>query len=123
MQGYYIPMMDTTQRPDTNTSLMQAATQTLYTAGGSTAVMPLTAYPQLAAIGGGTSVYPSQVIYSGEHFSPAGGTLAAPPAAASASPAATTQLHQLPVTPYTIGYSYPPYNGLYFIFKYSVLNL
>lgn len=111
MQGYYIPMIDTSQRPEANNGLMQTATQTLYTAGGSTTVVPLTAYPQLAAIGGGTSVYPSQVIYSGEHFPATGGTLAATPGAASASPTATTQLQQLPVTPYTIGYSYPPYNG------------
>lgn len=106
-QGYFMPVFDSSHQRSDSTSLLQPGPQTIYPAGGATTMVPVAAYPATQfTTTNGPSIYPSQVIYSGEQFQPPGA-----PLSAAAPSSATTQLQQIPMATYPIGYPYP-YNGL-----------
>lgn len=118
LQGYLMPVYDTSQRIAEPANLMQAGTQALYSTGGTTTVVPLAAYPTTQfATANGTHIYPGQVIYPTEQFPVAGATLAT-----TAPNSATGQLHQMPMASYPIGYPYP-YNGIFTYMHTSFLIL
>ncbi|KAL9911642.1 R3H domain containing protein encore isoform 1-T13 [Glossina fuscipes fuscipes] len=124
LQGYLMPVYDTSQRIAEPANLMQAGTQTLYSTGGTTTVVPLAAYPTTQfATANGTHIYPGQVIYPTEQFPVAGATLAT-----TAPNSATGQLHQMPMASYPIGYPYP-YNGYwgqtmtYYVPQHAIANV
>ena len=105
-QGYFMPVFDPSQQRSDSTSLLQPGAQAIYPAGGAATMVPVAAYPTTQfATANGPPIYPGQVIYSGEQFQPAG-----TPLSATAQSSATTQLQQIPMTTYPIGYPYP-YNG------------
>lgn len=114
MQGYYMPIYDNVHhRVESSTGLMPSTSSAIYqTASGTPAAVLPVAYPtaQIAAPNG-TAFYSGQLIYSSEQFSTPNNAIGVSAAPAAATAAASSQVQQIPLATYPIGYPYTAYNG------------